>query len=367
MDNHKPKLLVITLTTKNFMPYFDKYETLFDNDLEISTIQWNRIKDKNIKIYNAAKESSFYIDKKNSHRRNPMDYLKYSLFIKKVLKKNNFDKIIFFGVHIPFFIQNYLIKNYKYNFIIDIRDHNYLYYFFKMKRLIDATRFTVISSNGFKEWLPKSNRYIISHNAPTEILQSSKTKKQIKEHKIVNISYIGILRDFKVNQKLIIELSNNPNFHLIYHGQGYINKELENIINQFDIKNITLKGYYKKSIENQLYEEATMINVLIDDSNINNKTLLPNRLYLAVMNEKPILTLKGTYLSEIVEKYNLGLCLESIENSTQEIMDYLSGFKAEEFTNGRNKFLNDIDKDNINFKESINRFMRETIHNRGNL
>lgn len=41
----------------------------------------------------------------------------------------------------------------------------------------------------------------------------------------------------------------------------------------------------------------------------NNKIALPNKLYEAMYFEVPIITSQGTYLGEIVEKYNIGITI----------------------------------------------------------
>ena len=87
------------------------------------------------------------------------------------------------------------------------------------------------------------------------------------------------------------------------------------------------------------YANATLINMVLYNDHINNRTCLANRLYNSALYGKPMIALEGTYLSEIIKQYNLGVILKSFNNTEEGITNYLANFNLEEYNYGRKAFL----------------------------
>ena len=144
------KIALICPSNMLYMPYVDNYEAILKaNEINYTIVNWDR--------FSIEKESEFiYRDKKIGHQRNYFDYYKYYRFVLKILKNNRFDKVIVFGLQMAYFLNKYLIKNYKGNYIIDIRDYNKIIKIFNPAKIIKNSAVTVISSPGYKQWLPES-------------------------------------------------------------------------------------------------------------------------------------------------------------------------------------------------------------------
>ena len=100
-----------------------------------------------------------------------------------------------------------------------------------------------------------------------------------------------------------------------FHGEGKINNDIIKYINANNIKNVYLTGRYKERRGKKiLYRKSDLINVLRYFNGINNKTALPNRLYNSVIYGKFMLAFEGTYLSELIKRYNLGIVIDSFDN-----------------------------------------------------
>lgn len=345
------KIALICPSNMLYMPYVDNYTKIFDEtDVDYCVINWDRFK--------IEKNSEFtYRDSKIGHQRSFLDYFKYSRFVLNILKKNKYDKVVVFGIQLVFFLKSHLIKEYSNKYIIDIRDHNRIVKYFNIEKLIDHSNFTVLSSPGYKEWLPKSNKYIINHNTKIESLDELiEVDGDIKNKDIINTNYIGSIRDCKINIDFINSLKNKKHIALNFHGEGAINKDIENHVTNQTIGNVKLTGRYEKEQESELYKSSDLINILIPNDSINSRTLLPNRLYNAAIYGKPILAFDGTYLSEIVKKYNLGIVVESFDNIEIEIMQYINDFKLEFYENGRTLFFESVIKENKEFRDRLEKF-----------
>ena len=91
------------------------------------------------------------------------------------------------------------------DFIVDIRDYHFLVNTNRVKKVLQKSKMIVISSEGFKQWLPSTQKIILNHNISfnkiNELLDSK--KEIINTNKIV-ISYIGHIRDYNVNKKFVL-------------------------------------------------------------------------------------------------------------------------------------------------------------------
>ncbi len=334
-----------------YMPYIGNYKKILEETgVDYDIINWDR--------FSIEEESEIvFKDTKIGHRRGFLDYYKYSKFVLNILKNNNYDKIIIFGIQLVFFIERFLIREYSNKFIIDIRDRHGIIKFFNIKKAIDNSAFTVLSSPGFKEWLPKSNRYIINHNTKALKLEATNDEVLVKERII--LSYIGAIRDYDVNIQLINDLDISKRIKLEYHGEGIVNAELCAYIERNHIKNVEITGRYTSEIEDDFYKKSDIINILIPDTDINSKTLLTNRLYQAVVFGKPILTNKGSYQATVIKKYNLGIVIDSIDNVEKKIMEYFNDFDMKVFNFGRESFFEKVMKENGQYEIKLRDFFEE--------
>lgn len=337
-----------------YLPYIESYKRILKSiNVDYQIINWDRFHIENDLEYK-------YRDKKVGHKRNYIDYLKFKTFIINILENEKFDKLVVFNLQLAHFLGNFLCKYYKGNYILDLRDYHKIIKFTNVKNLVENSFLIVISSPGFKDWLPKSEKYIINHNtqfSSKSLIKETKVEVKNRLNGTVIISYIGTLRDYDINEKFIRSLSNKKNIKLVFHGDGIINRQIEDYINKNNIANVNVFGRYYKEEEAELYKKSDLINIFLDQD-INGKTLLPNRLYNAVIYNKPIITLSGTYLAELVIKYNLGLALPSFENVENHIFSYLEEFDETEYQQGRIKFLKQVMCDNHLFDLKIKEFIK---------
>ncbi len=347
------KIALICPSNMLYMPYVGNYTKIFDEiDVDYSVINWDRFK--------IEKDSEFtYRDSKIGHQRSFLDYFKYSRFVLNILKKNNYDKVVVFGIQLVFFLKSYLYNEYSNKYIIDIRDYNRIIKYFNIEKTIEHSNFTVLSSPGYKEWLPKSNKYIINHNTKIESLDELiQVDDDIKNKDFININYIGSIRDYKINIDFINSLKNKKHIAMNFHGEGAINKDIENHATNQTIGNVKLTGRYEKEQESELYKNSDFINILIPNDSINSRTLLPNRLYNAAIYGKPMLAFEGTYLAEQIKKHKLGLVLDSFDSVEVKIENYLTKFDVAKYEQDRISFFEEVVRYNGKFTLNVERFIK---------
>ncbi|MGO4347334.1 hypothetical protein AB4Z45_17760 [Paenibacillus sp. MCAF9] len=342
------KIALICPSNTLHMPYVENYEKLLrKKNVSYTIINWDRFQIEEVN------ENFKYRDEKIGHQRNYYDYYKYKKFVEKKMKENSFDKVIIFGLQLCYFLKSILIQKYKNKYIVDIRDYNKIINIFNVKNLIDNSDFTVISSSGYKRWLPISEKYVVNHNTQVSKLNELKVIKPIFNRELINISYIGAIRDYSMNISLIRSMKHNKTVNLYYHGEGIINDDLKKYILKNEIKNTYLTGRYYKENEEELYLNSDLVNVLVSNNGINNKTLLPNRLYNSAQYKKQVITLDGTYLAEQVKRYNLGLVVRSFNRIEDEINKYIKEYSDDVYCEGRKLFFEQVIFENEYFNAKV--------------
>ena len=345
------KVVLICPSNMLVMPYVTNYvDILKSSKADYTIINWDRLCLEN--------ESEFtFRDGKKGLQRSFSDYCRYSKFITAHLNKIQYDKVVVFGLQLSFFLSALLQNRFAGNYILDVRDRNKIINFLNLKKIIKNSSFVVISSNGYKKWMPPSDKYIINHNTRISSIEEIKPANSIDINKPIHIGYIGAPRDYRINAKLIKALIDSKRIKLFFHGAGVINDRIETLIGANNVKNVFQTGKYEKDQEEKLYMNEDLINVLRYNDSINNSTALPNRIYTSAIYGKLLLAFKGTYLAEVVKEYGLGLVLESFKDAEDQIFNYIKEFNISNFDEGRKRFLLNVINENTTFKHCVTDFI----------
>lgn len=347
------KVLLIGPSNYSLMPYLHKYkQNLISMNVDVDTLEWDR-------MGLGAKSKYIYSDNKIGFSRGVLDYLKFSRFVKEVIKTGEYQKIVVFSLQSAFFLRGILKNDLKEKFILDIRDWNSILKFYNFNSIINHSKFTVLSSPGFRNFLPKNNNFFISHNIPSgfNLNKIDEFKPNLDLSNII-ISSIGSFRNYPENMELLNELGNDSSFKIEYHGEGPDSIKLSSFVKNKGFSNVILSGKYNFEDEDNFYRNISFVNIL-EYSNIFSKFLLPNRLYKAVFFSCPVIVFGGSFLSEIIEKYNLG-CVVFRGNSIKEsIISYLKNFDLSTYFNGRQQFLEIVNHDELVFQEMLKTFVQE--------
>lgn len=169
--------------------------------------------------------------------------------------------------------------------------------------LVDETR-----KNQFNNEL---KRTVIINNSPVEIEQKKQFKK---ENKDFTIFYAGILTKNRGLDEIIQSIKGITGIKFIIAGYdagyGNISKSVENIKNVKFIGKISYREVIIRTFE------SDMIVAFYDPKIPNHKYASPNKLFEAMMCEKPILTNYGTVMAKYVKDENCGVLVD-YENTSE--------------------------------------------------
>lgn len=244
-------------------------------------------------------------------------YIRFKKFATKILSKNNYDIIIIWNSFTALIFGAYLSKNYSGKYIINIRDYCYeriQIIYRMMKRVIENCMLSTISSEGFKVFLPPFN-YLTIHSLNKDVLK--KCEKRLLPRSIsqpLRIGFIGYVRFFEMDKRLIDALGNDNRYVLKFIGEG--SNVLESYAMQKGYNNVLCVGRFEPDDTADLLTEIDIINNLYGNGKIELDTALSIKLYYAAYIYLPILVCDRTYMSEIAEKLGIGFTVKETSYDT---------------------------------------------------
>ena len=159
----------------------------------------------------------------------------------------------------------------------------------------------------------------IIHNTPSEKILKN---EYLKNNEKIKIVYVGVLlKEERLIEELINVIKENKNYELHIGGFGVLEKEIKEISNKYE--NIIFYGKisYEKTLE--LESQCDIMTAIYDPEKRNHYYAAPNKFYEALMLGKPLIMVKGTGMSEIVEKNNIGEIIDFNKESLKKGIEKL--------------------------------------------
>lgn len=355
------KVAIIAPTVMREMPYINIYiKTLNEENIDFDIINWDRFNEEEEEVRNKYTYKG-EIKNNRSLLKKYINFIKYQIYIKKILNKNKYDKLIILCPQTIILIYKFIINRYKENYILDIRDYSIINKLnFIIKDIINNSFFTAISSEGYLQWLPNlMSKYVISNNINDCSIIKSNNQINIKNNII--IATIGSIRDFKGNKKVIDSLKNINNISIEFYGKGIDEDRLRKYCKDNEVNNSKFYGKYDSSEEDSIYKKVDFVNAYTEEiNNIGFLTAMPNRIYKSAKFTKPIIVRKNTYLGNVVEKFNLGISVDlSKDDLSIEIKKYIQNFDQNEFKKNCIDFLSEVNEEVKFFEKKLNLFLKK--------
>lgn len=355
MTNTK-NICFITLGNLYLCPYLNTYLNATKHN-NVTIIYWDR--EGKEEIRNDGKK---YVAFKAHHTftRGPfkiIGYIKFKKFLKRTLSSNKFTGIVLLQTLAALLLTHFLVKYYPHKYIIDIRDYSHENIFLVKlleKKVFEKSYLKVISSEGFKVFLPSGN-YQIVHN--TRTFDNMKHTHNLSDRTFIHIAYIGYVRYIKQFKQLISKLKNDNRFILSFIGTNAI--ALENFCKKNNVTNVILRDTFNDKDTQKLYENVDIVNNLYGNNTPVLDYALSNKLYIAAALNKPILVCPNTYMETITIQYGLGhtVDINSSTNIGDEIFNYYNNINWNTFYKNCNDFNRKVALEQSSFIENITRFI----------
>lgn len=359
------KVCIVAFAERNIIPYIENYENILkEYGIEYDCIFWDRYSDLPIE----KKGNEYTIHIKCMPGANKLGKIipmyKYKKIVESIINQHNYTHLIILTTLPGVLISKVLLNKYRDKYILDIRDYTYeKYNFYKniVDRLVEESYFTAISSKGFLKFLKDSRKIIPCHNIG-ERFKEERVNENFKNKNKVTIGFVGCVRYYKEDCKLIEALANNNKYELLYIGKQNVDFNLNEFCEKAKITNVIIKGEFKNIDKPNIYKEIDIVNSFYGNDSLEVTTLLPNRLYDGLLFKKPILASKGTYLGDLVAKNNIGCVLDpdNMDNADDVLNCFMEQFDCIEFEHKAKELLIEINYEQERFYRKIIDFVNRS-------
>lgn len=343
-------------------PYVGSYiEILEKNNIPYDLLFWNRHLVKIDSLPSNYIPYNCYTDIRYPSWRRVLKIIGFTRFAKRQMIKTDYAFIVVFTIAYTVFLNKALLKYYGGRYIFDIRDYSPIYgmkvFHNVVNKLIENSSLTVVSSAGFLKWLPRGDRYRyqVAHNTNLRMIKDYYEKRGEvfpSTDDIISILTIGQIRDFEANSILLDRLKNIRRFKMVFSGVGVSSDSLKEYTVKNNIENAFFTGRYNKSDEVRIVSSHHMVNVFLN-RDLNSDTLMTNRFYLSVLLRKPMISNEGSFQSELIKKYGLGVTLNEGDSFVDVIDEWWRNFNRESYEKGCHAFIERLKFDMESFENNI--------------
>lgn len=363
---NKRRICVVSYSNLYILPYAKTYiQHILDSGAECTLLYWDREETGGVKEKNSFPSCKHVVFQKykpvgyGGRIYQLKTYFSAAKFFRKQLRKYHYDGLIFLQTHAAISCFDILHKYYVGKYIVDIRDFTLenvcLFRKIEGRALKEAYK-VVISSPAYQQFLPKAE-YVVAHNF-TEFIDekvvSIKNKAGVQDKPLV-ISFVGTVRFYEMDRKLLEMFGNDERYKVCYYGTG--SDVLASYCKENGITNVDFSGSFTPDQTLDFYNKTSMINNLYGNHNPYLDYALSNKIYHAVQLYKPILVCPETYMEEIVRKYHLGFVVDLNNGNAPDILwKENEKFDWKLFIDGCNDFIDVVKRDNTIYIELCKSF-----------
>lgn len=186
--------------------------------------------------------------------------------------------------------------------------------------IINHSDATIICTEQRKKQIADANpkHIVVIHNTPPKVEIDEEEYCNGEKTKIV---YVGILQDFRLLKEMSQLFIERKDLELHIGGFGKYEDFFSDLAKNNE--NVFFYGRLNYSDTLELERKSDIMLAIYDPSIENHRFAAPNKFYESLMLGKPVIMVKNTGMSEIVEKYGIGQLIEYNYSSFRDGVDKL--------------------------------------------
>lgn len=332
---------LISLYTK----YFDKKQIPYD----IIYMDRYGIKEET----NAQTLFCYKSDKISSRYDKIKAFMEFRRFAKKILKKNKYRCVITWQTTSAYLFADVLLTKYKHRYIVNVRDYvaeNNKIIRVILRQLVKKASLVAISSEEFKIFLP-NGYYTRVNSINDDILDNCKYVETLNHVLPYKIGFAGNCRYFRESYKLIQALANDSRFEIWYCGTN--SEVLLKYATECNISNVHTMPAFAPSETMDIFSQFDIVNSAFGSDAMDNRTLMPIRLYTAISMHLPMLVSGGTQLAKEVNTWKLGFVIEDYSTLADNLYNYLVLQNKKEFAMACDRYIDQARLENELFYKTL--------------
>ena len=300
------------------------------------------------------------IDHNQPNWRKALRYMRFRKYAVRILEKSEYDFIIVWNDVAILMFSDYLARKWKGKYSLNIRDYcrqDKMPVSWLFKWVIKNAAFNTTSSLGYKVFLPEAD-YIQVHSLNMPVLRKLSPRKCFRPPgEPIRIGFVGYVRFFDINSKLLDIFKNDPRFELHYYGSH--SEYLQEYAEEKGVINAFFHGSFPVQDTSLYLERIDIVNNLYGNQTKSLDYALSIKLYNGVWCRLPILVCPGTYMEKVSNEYGLGYTVfQYNEHLKENIFNWYHSLDFQEFNASCERFISKVEQENRLFDDAYNQFIK---------
>lgn len=296
------------------------------------------------------------IDHDWSRRKKQLTYMKFWRYATKILNREKYDFVIVWNDVAIFMFADYLPLKYKGKYCLNVRDDMYYsrpLFAWRYKRAFKRAAFCTTSSLGYLQFLPKDIDYVPIHSFNLSVLNGMQVHDRLRtEEEPIRIGFIGYVRFFEINKRLMKVFANDPRFELHYYGKKA--DVLRDFAEKEGIHNTAFHDGFPVEQTKDFLEKIDVINNLYGNGTVNLRTAVSIKFFHALYARLPILVCRNTYTGALAKEVGVGFEVAKIdENMKEEFYKWYRGLDFATVDRQCQAHLDRASRENEQFEELL--------------
>ncbi len=264
-------------------------------------------------------------------------FLRYRLFAQRLLHRIQPDKLVVLQSTTAVTVYDLLVGRYSGRYALSYLDMTYEHrtsFRLLINNLVHHSAVTFTSSDGFRVFLPDSEKLITVHNITMSLVKNREDYRRPREkHQPIRIAFWGLMRHREINAKIIERLGNDARFELHYYGraQGKMLMQVQQAVATYD--NVFYHGEYLPQDRPAIAENTDMIhNIYFEGEGASTSFAMSNKYYDGILFGLPQLCMRYSLMGNQCAGNGVGLdCDPREESFADNLYTYYQGLDMVDF------------------------------------
>ena len=354
---------IVHINTPGSSPYLKNYiDLLTAEGVPFELIFWDRENEKKsypgVTSWMYSKRLPSYLSRISKIRH----YIGFCLYARKIIRRRGYDKLIIMTTTTAQILYSPLIKRYKNKFFLDIRDRTYERYGAYRRReakLVSASWATSISSEGFLDFLPQSDKYVIAHNLyADDVVEAEHFVPAARQPgQPIRIVFTGFLRALDIDHRFLQKLGKDERFELYFHGSATYPGQYEKFCRENGLDTVRFTGRYTFEEKPSLLAPAHLLYNYF--KGVVMHCAMTNRYYDCLVFGIPLLSNAETFCGKRVRDNGLGITLDLDDpDFSDNLYNAFVGFDHAAFNAAREAEFRLVLRQQEEYLETVRSFIR---------
>lgn len=347
------KALLIAFNNLKYSPYVGTYARF----LEKKGISYDVVRFDRSGIPEQMGQRCFSVawDQRKSRIAN---FLAYRSRVGKLLRENNYDFVAVLTTVPAVLLGGILSRKLKGRYLVDIRDYTYEYflpYRLLERRCLNHAAMKVISSPGFREFLPRGD-YHLCHNMSYDIRQQEDHFCPEEDGPVV-IGYVGSMSRPDYVRRMIRLVEKDERFAFHFYGVEAGETRIREDMQSLRCPRIRCFGGYEPSQKGEILRKVDILFNAYGNDCQTVRQALSNKLYDACYYKKPLITNENTVMSTMAGDYSWDL--QEDTEDLDGLLDWYRSLDGEKMTRFMADRLSDFQRDMDDFYRCLGNLLEE--------